>query len=129
MVAGSVADVNAGTAFRVGFVASDDLAGDGGGVAAAEQEVADHVHQGAAFGPGEVAVRPHTGGVPQGQKDGGYGVGRCRGLGAQDAVAVHFDAVDGEGVTEVGRVDDLDLEEEHVGRTRYRVRPALFAFL
>ena len=47
---------------RVGFVLADDLAGDGGGVAAAEQEVADHVHQRAAFGPGEVAVRAHAGG-------------------------------------------------------------------
>jgi hypothetical protein len=37
------------TAGGVGFAAADDLAGDRGGVTAAEEEVADHVHQGAAF--------------------------------------------------------------------------------
>jgi hypothetical protein len=116
-------------AVGVGFVFADDLAGDGGGVAAAEEEVAEHVDQRAAFGPGEVAVRLDAGGVSQGEEDRGDGVRRGGGVGAQDPVAVDFDAADGEGVAEVGGVDDVDLQEEDVGAAGDGVGVALFVFL
>lgn len=72
----SACDVDAGAAGGFGLVPADDLAGDGGGVAAAEEEVAEHVGQGTAFGPGEVAVRLDAGDVVQGEKDRGDGVRR-----------------------------------------------------
>lgn len=58
-------DLAGGAAGGIGLVLADDLAGDRGGIAAAEQEVAEHVGQGAAFGPGEEAVRPDAGGLVQ----------------------------------------------------------------
>ena len=53
--------------------------------------------------------------------------GRRGRLGAQDPVAVDLDAADGEGVAELGRVDDVDLQEQHVGAAGDRVVAALFA--
>ncbi|WP_326600399.1 hypothetical protein [Streptomyces sp. NBC_01803] len=44
-------------------------------------------------------------------------------------MSVDLDAVHGEGLAEVGRVDHVDLQEQHVGRAGYRVGAALFPFL
>src|SRR5918994_7511899 len=68
-------DVDAGATVGIGFDLADDLADDGGGVAAAEQEVADHVHQRAALGPGEVTVRLPAGGLAESEEDRGDGIG------------------------------------------------------
>lgn len=47
----------------------------------------------------------------------------------QDAVTVDLNAVDSEGFAEVGGVDHVDLQEEHVSEAGYRVGVALLAFL
>ena len=64
----------------------------GGGVAAAEEQVAEQVAERVALGPLEVAVRAYAGGVAQGEQDRGDGVGRGGALGAQDPVAADLDA-------------------------------------
>jgi hypothetical protein len=81
------ADVDARPVVGVGFVFADDFVDDGCGVAAAEEEVADHVDQGAAFGPGEVAVRSYAGGLAQCEKDRGDGIRPSRCVSAQDPVS------------------------------------------
>jgi hypothetical protein len=53
---GLTADVDAGSAGGIGFDLADDLADDGGGVAASEDEIPQQVHDRAAFGPHEVAA-------------------------------------------------------------------------
>ena len=92
----SRSDVDTRAARRVGFGLAEDLAGHRCRVAAAEQEVAHHVHERAALRPREVAVRPHPGGVPEREQDRGDRVGRRRCLGPQHPVLpepLHLDLV------------------------------------
>ena len=82
-----------------------------------------------AFGPFEVGVRADAGGVPQRQEDRGDRVRRGGALGAEDPVAVDLDASDFQGVTEFGRVGDVDLKEDDVRCAGDRVVVALCASL
>jgi hypothetical protein len=74
-------------------------------------------------------VRPHAGGVAQGEQGGGDGVRGGGAVGAQDAVAVDVDTTDPEHVAELRGVDDVDLEEDDVGASGDGVHPALRALL
>jgi hypothetical protein len=88
------ADVDSWAAGGVGFVLSDDFADDRRGVAAAQDEVPQQVAQWVSFGPLEVAVRRHGGGVAQSEQDRGNGVGNSGAVGPQNAVAVDLDSLD-----------------------------------
>src|SRR5205814_5957438 len=98
-------------------------------VTPAEQQVPEQVADRVTFRPLEVAVRPYPGGVAQGEQDRRDGVGDGRAVHAENAVAVDLYPPNGEDVAEIGRIDDVDLQEQDVGRIGYRVHPALLAFL
>ena len=98
----------------------------GGGVAAAEQQVAEQVGQRVAFGPLEVAVRPDPGGVAQGEQDRGDRVRRGRGCrragpGARRPRTPRTCS----DLAELRGVDHVDLQEEDVGRAGHGVHLAL----
>ena len=69
------ADVDGGAAFRVRFRLPQDLAGNGGGVSLAEEDVADQVDDRVALRPAEVAVWSLAGGVAQVQEEGAVALG------------------------------------------------------
>src|SRR5829696_3562599 len=82
----SSADVDGGASHGIRLGLPQDLMGDGGGVALAEEEVAEQVHDGVSFGPAEVAVRRPAGGVAQVEQQGGDGVGDHRAYRSQHLV-------------------------------------------
>jgi hypothetical protein len=61
----STADVDNRTPCKVRFSLPQDLVGDRGGVSLTEQYIAEHVYDGIALGPAEVAVRRLAGRVAQ----------------------------------------------------------------
>src|SRR6476469_3474259 len=87
-VKGSAADVDAGPAGRVLLDFAQDLAHDGCSVAPAEDQVAQQVPDGVAFGPFEVTVRAHAGDVAQREQDRRDRVRDGGALGAQYPVPI-----------------------------------------
>src|SRR3954447_26574009 len=80
--------VDSWTALADRFCFPEDLSGDGGHLALAEEEEAQEVGEGAALGPVEVDVGGAAGGVADVEKEGGEGVGDGGGLQGQDGVTV-----------------------------------------
>src|SRR5213592_821250 len=87
-VAAVSARVDSWTALAVRFCFPEDLSGDRGHLALAEEEEAQEVGEGVALGPLEVHVRGAAGGVADVEEEGGEGVGDGGGLQGQDAVTV-----------------------------------------
>src|SRR5919107_130974 len=125
----SPADMDGGAVAGVGLDLADDLAGHRGGVALAEQQVAQQVGDGMALGPLEVAVGPQAADLGQAEQDGGEGVGDHRALGPQHPVAVDLDPADLQGPGEVRGVPHRDLEEQHRRTGRDGVHVPLLALL
>jgi hypothetical protein len=101
-----------GAAAGVGLGLAQDLVGDGGDVALAEEDEAGQVLEGVALGPAEVGVGAAAGPLADGEEDGGDGVGDGGGLDLEDPEAVDLLAVDADAAGELGGVADGDLEEE-----------------
>ncbi len=66
---GGLADVDGGAAGGVGFGAAEDLVGDGGDVALAEEDEAGEVFEGVALAPAEVDVGAAAGDVADRTRD------------------------------------------------------------
>jgi len=96
---------------RVGDGAAQDLVGERGGIAFAEEDEAHHVRDGIAFFPLEVDVGGVSGVFFEVDEKGGDGVGDDRALGAEDAVFADPLPFDAEGVLEIGGVGAFHLEE------------------
>src|SRR3954467_14900474 len=107
--------VDSWTTRAVRFCFPEDLSGDRGPLALAEEEEGEEVGEGAALGPLEVDVGGAAGGVADVEKEGGEGVGDGGGLQGQDAVTVVEDlAPDRQARLEFRGVQDCDLHEHEV---------------
>src|SRR5215213_2812076 len=109
----SSADVDGGASHGIRLGRPQDLVGDEGGVALAEEEVAEQVHDGVSFGPAEVAVRRPAGRVAQVEQQGGDGVGDHRAYRSQHLVSADLHASHLQNVLELRGVLHIDLQEEY----------------
>src|SRR5687767_8640617 len=113
----SAADVDDGAAGGVWFGAAEDFPGHGGGVAFAEDDVAEQVPERVAFGPGEVAVWSLSRRVAEMEEKRRDGVGDGGRLGAKYLVPTDFDTLDSHHVHELRGFAHLHFEKDD-GRTR-----------
>ncbi len=115
---GRSADVDARSPLGIRFRAAQDLAGDRGDLAVAEDQEADQMADRVALGPGEIGVRDLAGAVAEGEEDGGD---RVRDRGARDpqpSYAVLLLAVHGDVRREVRGVAQQDLQKQHRAAVR-----------
>src|SRR5215217_4190125 len=108
------ADVDDGSSLQVRLGLPQDLVGDRSGIPLPEEDVADHVHEGVALRPTQVAVGSLAGFVTQVQEKRGYGVGHHRALPPQYSVSPHVDASHLKHfLSELRGVFHVDLQKQH----------------
>src|SRR4051794_37065949 len=98
-----------GTLLRVWLGLPQNLVGNWSGISLSEEYETNHVHEGVALGPAEVAVRRLTGRVAQMYQEGGYGIGHRRTLGAKHLIAADIYTPHLQHVLEFRRVFHVDL--------------------
>lgn len=121
--------MNGGSIRWVVVVLTQDLSYDRGSVPSPEQEATHDVQQGTALGPFEVGVRALASNVAQGDQDRRDRVRHGGTLRTQHTVATDLGADHVKHLSKLRRVDDLDLEEEHVRAAGHGIQPALRALL